>query len=79
MVTKNLEIDIDIKESLNDMKMWEKFDKVVSRERVRDELHKMFKFDTFKSLNIFKYLPETVTKNIIFKNDIWLKSTTEKK
>ena len=79
IVTKNLEIDIDIKESLNDMKMWEKFDKVVSRERVRDELHKMFKFDTFESLNIFKYIPETVIKNIIFKNDIWLKPTAEKK
>lgn len=79
IVTKNLEIDTDIKESLNDMKMWEKFDKVVSRERVREELHKMFIFDTVESLNIFKYLPETVTKNIIFKKDIWLKTTTEKK
>lgn len=51
--------------------------KVVSEERIREELYKMLKHDTPKTLEmLFGYLPSL--KDYIFENtNIWLKPTTE--
>jgi poly(A) polymerase len=50
---------------------------VVSTERIREELFKMFSFNTLKSLKILNDYPQF--KNYIFKNNLlWLKPTMEK-
>lgn len=78
-VTKGFTIDEDCIDAMKDPYVWIKFDKVVSRERVREELLRMFKFDTFKSINTLNnYVFDHYIKNFIFKDDIWLKPTTEK-
>ena len=57
----------------------EKLDKVVSQERIRDEVFKMMKHDTLKTLELFERLrivnPDILT--IMFGKGIWLKPTNE--
>jgi tRNA nucleotidyltransferase/poly(A) polymerase len=57
----------------------EKLDKVVSQERIRDEVFKMMKHDTLKALELFVRIrlvnPNILT--IIFGKGIWLKPTNE--
>jgi tRNA nucleotidyltransferase/poly(A) polymerase len=57
----------------------EKLDKVVSQERVRDEVFKMMKHDTLKSLELFERIrivnPDIL--KIMFGKGIWLKPTNE--
>lgn len=50
--------------------------KVVSTDRIREELHKCFKHDTLETLNMLNCFP--TLKNYIFENKlIWLKPTNE--
>ena len=60
--------------------MWEKFSKVVSQERVREEVFKMFKHDTVETLSLLltlqTYSPINVMEKI-FANGMWLKPTFE--
>lgn len=80
MVTKNFRVDEDIAWMMFQHKVWVKFDDVVSRERVREELYKMFHYDTIRSLKILsEYVPQHYVTDYIFKGDMWLKPTTEKK
>jgi tRNA nucleotidyltransferase/poly(A) polymerase len=57
----------------------EKLDKVVSQERIRDEVFKMMKHDTLKTLELFERIrlvnPNILT--IMFGKGIWLKPTNE--
>jgi poly(A) polymerase len=57
----------------------EKLDKVVSQERIRDEVFKMMKHDTLKTLELFERIrivnPNIL--NIMFGKGIWLKPTNE--
>lgn len=52
---------------------------VVSDERIREELTKMFKYDTFKTLAILNWLFEVNNRLHfrLFKGGMWLKPTTE--
>lgn len=52
---------------------------VVSDERIREELTKMFKFDTFKTLAILNWLFEVNNRLHfrLFEGGMWLKPTTE--
>ena len=79
-LTKTFTISDDCVSSLKEYDMWYKFDKVVSRERVREELSKMFKYNSLLAIEIlYKYIPKTYIHKFIFKDDIWLKPTNEKK
>ena len=79
-LTKTFTISDDCKNALKEYDMWYKFDKVVSRERVREELSKMFKYNSLLAIEIlYKYIPKTYIHKFIFKDDIWLKPTNEKK
>ena len=67
---------------LEDEDMWEKFSKVVSQERIREEVFKMFKHDTIEALDILCTLQMNSPVNVmgkIFTNGMWLKPTFEKK
>jgi tRNA nucleotidyltransferase/poly(A) polymerase len=57
----------------------EKLDKVVSQERIRDEVYKMMKHDTLKTLDLFEKIKYTNPQilEIMFGKGLWLKPTTE--
>ena len=78
-LTKNFIISADCANAVHNDKMWVKFDKVVSRERVREELQKMFKFDSMGAIQLLHTINRKILKNIVFKDDLWLKPTFEKR
>ena len=57
----------------------DKLEKVVSQERIREEIFKMMKHDTLKSLDLFEKIKYTNPKimEIIFGKEMWLKPTFE--
>lgn len=81
-VTKHFRMSGDILKVIRqDKDMWDKFAVVVSQERIREELHKMFKHDTIKSIRILADLEDSSGLNIIkriFGEELWLKPTNEK-
>lgn len=78
-ITKGFTISPRIWETLLMDSVIEKFEKVVSQERIRDEVYKMMKHDTIKSLELFEKIKYTNPKliDIIFGGGMWLKPTTE--
>ncbi len=78
-ITKGFDISPRIWETCHVDDIIEKLEKVVSQERIRDEVYKMMKHDTIKSLELFekiKYInPKLI--DIIFGRGMWLKPTTE--
>ena len=80
-VTKELSLDTSLKECLNDAFWWDFILKTVSPERVREELTKMFKFSTVKTI---LFLAHDVSQRSLALlgeegSGIWLKPTMEKK
>lgn len=79
-VTKGFTISEEIMKVCSNEEVLDKLEKVVSQERIREEIFKMFKEDTTKTLevleNIKKINPRII--QIIFSNGMWLKPTTEK-
>jgi poly(A) polymerase len=75
-ITKGFSIDHNIQRMLHSFDYEERFG-VVSEERIREELHKCFKYNTSKTLS---YLIEFgKLRNYIFtKTNLWLKPTNEK-
>jgi tRNA nucleotidyltransferase/poly(A) polymerase len=78
-ITKGLTISPRIWETCLMDGIVEKLDKVVSQERIRDEVFKMMKHDTLKTLELFERIrlvnPNILT--IMFGKGIWLKPTNE--
>ena len=79
-ITKGFSIHQDIILAVkNNKEFITKFKTVISKERIREELQKMFKYDTIKSLilleNISKEIPELY--EILFIDNMWLKPTFE--
>lgn len=58
----------------------DKLEGVVSGERIREEVMKMFKHDTVKTLNLMGRIEQTNPRliEIIFGKGMWLKPTFEK-
>lgn len=75
VVTKNLWADVELSMCLHKSDYISLLDNV-SMERVREELHKMLKHDTLKSLEILDHYRDL--RNYIFSKDIWLMPTTKK-
>jgi poly(A) polymerase len=82
-ITKKLFMSQDILKVIRtDVGMWDKFSKVVSQERIREEIFKMMKHNTVDSMGMLVELDRTSGINVlkrIFENAMWLKPTTEKK
>ena len=79
-ITKGFAIHIDIFEAIGQSpEIMEKLEKVVSAERIRDEVFKMMKHDTLKTLELFrdvdKILPGFTA--LVFGRGLWLKPTFE--
>ena len=74
-ITKNFYLDIDIHNALNDIDIVNKLVNV-SHERIREELNKCFKANTYQTLRIFETYP--LVRDIVFQNvDLWLEATNK--
>lgn len=77
-ITKNMLIDIKIGDLFNNLSVLNAFEKNVSEERIREELYKMFKCSTFKTIMFFGDYP--YFSSVCFNaTNIWLKPTSEKR
>jgi len=78
-ITKGFDISPRIWETCHVESIVEKLEKVVSQERIRDEIFKMMKHDTLKTLDLFEKIKYTNPKilEIMFGKGLWLKPTTE--
>lgn len=83
VVTKGFHMDDVLYHTMCiDASLWDKFDRVVSKERVWEELNKMFKHDTLKTLGLLEKLKKDGHFRImesIFRDGMWLKPTFENK
>ena len=79
-ITKGFEISPRIWETCLMDSVVDKLELVVSKERIREELLKMLKHDTLKSLDLFMRIKTVNPKilDIMFGGDMWLKPTFEK-
>ena len=78
-ITKGFTISTRILETLLMDSVVEKLEQVVYQERIRDEVYKMMKHDTLKTLELFERIRIINPKilEIIFGKGLWLKPTTE--
>lgn len=76
-ITKELEIDRKLFEAISQKDVLNKLFSVVSVERIRDELLKMFKYSTSNSIKILSEIDSRIPGfiNKLFDNEIWLKPT----
>lgn len=79
-VTKGFDIHDDIMLAMTQPDIMEKLKSVVSAERIREELFKMMKADSVKSLNLIMTVEKQIPGflDVIFGNGLWLKPTFEK-
>ena len=81
-ITKGFEVSEDIMEAMKQPNILEKLKTTVSQERIREELTKMMKFDTIKTMKLLVNIDNEFINgflNIIFENDMWLNPTTKNK
>lgn len=79
-ITKDMDISIELKNAMKLQSVIKKLDKVVSQERIREELNKMFKHDSIKTMETLLDLDQsTDILKIIFKNNYYLELTNKKK
>lgn len=78
-ITKGFIISPRIMETCLMDSVVDKLEKVVSQERIREEVFKMMKHDTLKTLELFEKIRIINPKilEIIFSNGMWLKPTME--
>lgn len=78
-ITKDFEIHPDILDAMTQPDILEKLEKVVSAERIREEVFKMMKADTVRTLELFRDTEELLPgfTALIFGRGLWLKPTFE--
>ena len=79
-VTKGLKITEGLWTAMENKGILEKLEKTVSGERIREEIGKMFEFDTVKSLFILQEVEKRIPgfTKLAFKDGLWLKPTFKK-
>lgn len=80
-ITKGFKIDTSIWDAiLEQPEILEKLEKVVSAERIREEVFKMMKHDTVESLKLIGKVDNAIPgfTSLIFSRGLWLKPTFEK-
>ena len=75
-ITKGFIIDSKLWNSMLDSRVLDKLKEVVSHERMREEITKMMKHDTIKSLELLNKIPGLM--EVVFSNGMWLMPTTKK-
>lgn len=78
-ITKDFTISPRVWETIFMDSVISKLENVVSQERIREEISKMFKHDTIKTLRLFNEIDKCNPKltEIIFGKNMWLKPTFE--
>jgi poly(A) polymerase len=78
-ITKGFAIHVDIFEAMGQPAILEKLEKVVSAERIREEVFKMMKADTVKTLELFRDVEDILPgfTALVFSRGLWLKPTFE--
>ncbi len=84
-VTKDFELDPTLIIGFKDIDVYEKLCRFVSVERIREELNKMFSYNTTKSLELLVKFSQEVKdvypkflSDLFEESGLWLKPTTEK-
>lgn len=85
-ITKDLEFDPELINGLMNKKIYDKLWIVVSPDRIREELNKMFSYSTIKSLELLVKFSEDIKSvypnflsDLFEKTGLWLKPTSEKR
>jgi len=81
-LTKDLEVHTDIMEAIKQPEILDKLKSTVSSERIREEIGKMMKHDTIKTMKMLVDTDREFIKGfleVVFRDNMWLKPTTEKK
>lgn len=74
-ITEDFWIDCEIIDALNDQKLVAKLENV-SKERIREELNRMMKFDTLATLKMFERFP--ALREVVFSDpELWLEATNK--
>jgi poly(A) polymerase len=88
LVTKNMEFDPALWDAFRNHLVYEKLWRVVSKERIREELHRMFESDSEKTLRLLVEFSDRVRQEggapnflgeLFSITGLWLKPTTEKR
>ncbi len=74
-ITKQFRIHGEIKDMFYDNSILTEFQKSILRDRIREELYKMFKYDTKQSMWFFGQ--HILFSDVCFGDDIWMKPTFE--
>jgi tRNA nucleotidyltransferase/poly(A) polymerase len=79
-ITKGFAIDLKIFDAIAQPEILEKLEKTVSAERIRDEVFKMMKHDTVKTLELFRTMEEIIPgfTSLVFGRGLWLEPTFKK-
>lgn len=80
-ITKGFKIDENIFFAMNQKEILGKLSSTVSTERIREELSKMFQYDTPKSIKLLHFVEKEVIPgffNVIFRDGLWLMPTNKK-
>lgn len=81
-LTKDLEVDMGIMDAMKQPEILSKLAQTVSQERIREEVLKMMKHDTITTMKLLVDVDRELIPGLlelIFKTNMWLKPTTEKK
>lgn len=79
IITKGLSPNADLAAELEDRDWWNFIEETVSTERIREELTKMFKHSTIKTVRFFANSLPIEALIMLENSGIWLKPTMEKK
>jgi tRNA nucleotidyltransferase/poly(A) polymerase len=79
-ITKGFTIDGAVWNAMFQPKLMDKLEKVVSQERIREEITKMMKHDTVSSIRLLQEIDKRNPRllEIIFGGNIWLLPSTKK-
>lgn len=77
-ITKGFLIHSSVKEQIQNPVVIDQI-KNVSQDRIREELHKCFQYDTYVTLNFLEYYWKLKDAIFLYTSGIWLKPTTETK
>lgn len=81
-VTRGFEVSTDIMEAMKQPDILDKLKTTVSQERIREEITKMMKYDTLLTMKLLVDIDREFIKgflDVVFRDNMWLKPTTEKR
>ena len=77
-ITKDFQLDYEVWSALKNKNYWKNLNKHVSIERIREELHKCFKYNSLRTIRLLNDIEQDGNISILeylFENRIWLNPT----